>query len=230
MKRLLSSALIATMLVSPATALAQSLEPNHDINALFGFELPIIKELVKKPTPKPLPEPPKPVVYVVAAGDNLSKIGEANNVDWQRLWAKNTQLTNPDVLNVGDQLTIPSPDEELARELPYVVSLPTYTTSVTATPHRASPQATGDLTGSYGYALPYGNCVNEPGVNNPGYGNPISWPITSTNPWIGATFLFYSNHTGVVTGIWSNGDIEVRHQNYYGGTHRFPRSMFRGFR
>lgn len=93
-----------------------------------------------------------------------------------------------------------------------------------------APPAVPGLTGSIGYALAYGNCVNEPGVNNPGYGNPIGWPVLSGKPTIGATALFAWNHTGVVTGLWSNGDVEVRHQNYWGGTHRFPRSMFRGFR
>lgn len=88
----------------------------------------------------------------------------------------------------------------------------------------------GELLGSYGYAVPYGNCVNEPGVNNPHWGNPINWPATSSTPWIGASALFQFNHVAVVTGFWSNGDIEVRHQNYTGGQHRFPRSMFRGFR
>lgn len=88
----------------------------------------------------------------------------------------------------------------------------------------------GTLAGSIGYARAGGNCVNEPGVNNPGYGNPSSWPATSGSPWIGATALWTYNHTGVVTGIWSNGDIEVRHQNFSGGIHRFPRSAFRGFR
>jgi hypothetical protein len=92
--------------------------------------------------------------------------------------------------------------------------------------------ATGDylISGSYGYAIPYGNCVNEPGVNNPGNGNPSGWPATSSSPWVGATFLFWGNHTGIVTGLWSNGDVEVRHQNFQGGMHRFPRNMFRGFR
>lgn len=84
------------------------------------------------------------------------------------------------------------------------------------------------LLGSIGYASPYGNCVNEPGVKRQ-KGNPITWVARTGTPYIGATFLFYSNHTGVVTGIWSNGDIEVRHQNYQGGQHRFSRSMFRGF-
>lgn len=87
------------------------------------------------------------------------------------------------------------------------------------------------LTGSIGYARAGGNCVNEPGVNNPHFGNPIDWPVTSSAPSIGATALWTFNHTGVVTGIWANGDIEVRHQNWWGGNqHRFPRGAFRGFR
>lgn len=86
------------------------------------------------------------------------------------------------------------------------------------------------LMGTLGYAKPGGNCVNEPGVNNPRNGNPIDWPVLFTTPRIGATALWTYNHTGVVTGIWSNGDIEVRHQNFTGGQHRFPRSAFRGFR
>jgi hypothetical protein len=88
----------------------------------------------------------------------------------------------------------------------------------------------GELAGLLGYAIPYGNCVNEPGVNNPGWGNPINWPASSYSPWIGASALFGYNHVAVVTGIWSNGDIEVRHQNFRGNQTRFPRSAFRGFR
>ena len=90
--------------------------------------------------------------------------------------------------------------------------------------------SSGGLTGSYGHATPYGNCVQEPGVNNPGSGNPISWAVTSSSPWIGATALFTYNHTGVITGIWSNGDLESAHKNVTGGQTRFPISQFRGFR
>ncbi len=87
-----------------------------------------------------------------------------------------------------------------------------------------------ELVGTAGYAVAGGNCVAEPGINNPGYGNPSDWPVTSQVPRVGATAVFTWNHVGVVTGIWRNGDIEVRHQNYWGGQHRFPRSMIRGFR
>lgn len=88
----------------------------------------------------------------------------------------------------------------------------------------------GVLRGSVGYARAGGNCVDEPGVNNPHFGNPINWPVLSGSPSIGATALWTYNHTGVVTGIWSDGWIEVRHQNFWGGQHTFPPGAFRGFR
>lgn len=88
----------------------------------------------------------------------------------------------------------------------------------------------GTLDGAIGYSLPYGNCVDQAGVNNPGYGNPIDWPILTRVATIGATVLFYFNHTAVVSGIWSNGDIEVYQQNAPGMSHRIPASEIRGFR
>lgn len=102
---------------------------------------------------------------------------------------------------------------------------PVYTPQSTA-----SNNSGGLIAGSMGYALPYGNCVQEPGVNNPGWGNPISWPVLTQTPHIGSTVLFTYNHTGVVAGIYANGDLEIRHRNVTGGQSRFPRSAFRGFR
>jgi hypothetical protein len=110
---------------------------------------------------------------------------------------------------------------EEARQAAYTNTAPVYTPTYSYG---------GSLFGSRGYAIPGGNCVNEPGVNNPRTGNPISWAVTSQTPRIGATVLFYFNHVAVVTGVWSNGDIEVRHQNVTGGITRYPRSQIRGFR
>jgi hypothetical protein len=87
-----------------------------------------------------------------------------------------------------------------------------------------------DLTGSLGYSLPYGNCVDVAkawGKNQPG--NPISWEPTSSKPWIGAAALFGYNHVAVVVGIWSNGDVEVAQANCPGCVHRYAMSVFRGF-
>ncbi len=109
---------------------------------------------------------------------------------------------------------------------------PAPVTAATPAPLQAAPiSTTPDLVGALGYAHAGGNCVQEPGVNNPGWGNPIDWPITTTTPSIGASALFTYNHVAVVTGLWSNGDIEVRHQNWNGAAvTRFPRSTFRGYR
>lgn len=90
--------------------------------------------------------------------------------------------------------------------------------------------STGLIAGTFGYSLPWGNCVDEPGVNNPGWGNPIDWAITSTTPWIGASALFVFNHVAVVTGIYANGDVEVRQQNAPGMPHHIPAYLIRGYR
>ena len=87
------------------------------------------------------------------------------------------------------------------------------------------------IAGTLGYARSGGNCVAEPGINNPGWGNPSSWPILYAEPAIGRTAIFTYNHVSYIVGLWSNGDIEVRHQNWQGAPQtRFPRSSFRGYR
>lgn len=89
----------------------------------------------------------------------------------------------------------------------------------------------GTLTGSAGYALPWGNCVNQIPYGLRGFGNPSSWLATTQTPYIGGAALWYFNHTGRIVGIWSNGDLEIAHENAGGwGQTRFPRSAFRGFR
>lgn len=83
--------------------------------------------------------------------------------------------------------------------------------------------------GSMGYTIPYGNCVWEVPAHRRPMGNPITWVPRTQTPYIGAIVLFHYNHTGIITGLYSNGDIEIRHQNGGGLPHRFPRSEFRGF-
>ena len=142
-----------------------------------------------KPEPPVKADPPKPepVVYTVIEGDNLTKIGSAHNVEWQRLWAKNTQLTHPDRLDVGDKITIPLADESLSREIPPSVSLPAITPGVepiraSNTSQRGSAQATapsaasydGSNTYSYGYCTWY--VKNRRGASLPSMlGNANTW-------------------------------------------------------
>lgn len=57
------------------------------------------------PTPRPAAEP-SPSTYTVRRGDTLSEIANANGTDWQTL-ARVNNLRDPDMLQVGQRLTIP---------------------------------------------------------------------------------------------------------------------------
>lgn len=178
MKRILPPLLAVLVLITPASAAAQSLPLSKQLNFydLVVVDTPKTAEILlpskAKDTPPPVAEPkkPEPVVYSVVSGDNLSKIGTAHNVEWQRLWAKNTQLSNPDLIHVGDKITIPEPSEQLSRDLPAVVALPAITPGVVA----AKPVYDGSNTYDYGYCTWY--VKNRRGASIPnGLGNANTW-------------------------------------------------------
>lgn len=177
MKRIFSSVLAITIIAAPSSALAQPLSP--DINSIFKLQPALIEKTVPLPIkvvePAPEPKPAEPVVYTVLPGDNLSKIGTTHNVEWQRLWAKNTQLTNPDVIKPGDKITVPLADEQLQRDLPAVVTLPAVTPNVVApTPEARSGDFGGGNTYDYGYCTWY--VKNRRGSSLPnGLGNANMW-------------------------------------------------------
>lgn len=60
----------------------------------------------------------------VQTGDSLSKIANQNNTTWQRIFFANESIKDPNVINPGDKLRIPSSDEKLAeREIPAIKAL-----------------------------------------------------------------------------------------------------------
>ncbi|MDB5178754.1 MAG: hypothetical protein JWN01_697 [Patescibacteria group bacterium] len=57
---------------------------------------------------KPAPTP-EPKVHVVASGDSLSSIAEAEKLEsWKPLWNANAELENPDLIIEGQKLTVPA--------------------------------------------------------------------------------------------------------------------------
>jgi LysM repeat protein len=55
----------------------------------------------------------------VESGDNLSTIAEANGTNYQRLYYANTNIDNPDLIFPGQQLRVPTANEQLTpRALP----------------------------------------------------------------------------------------------------------------
>lgn len=174
MKRILPLLLTLFVLATPSVAAAQSvpLSKPFDFYSLTVIDNPTqdILQPPKETKPVAAPTKPQPVVYSVVDGDNLSKIGTAYNVEWQRLWAKNTQLTNPDLIHVDDKITIPEPSELLEREIPAQVSLPAKTPGVVA----AAPVYDGSNTYDYGYCTWY--VKNRRGASIPNsLGNANTW-------------------------------------------------------
>lgn len=179
MKRIILATLAASTIAistnAPASALPFTF--SNDFSDIFSLKVtqPEKQTLLIPPKKEEPPKPvetskPQPVVYTVVEGDNLSKIGTAYNVEWQRLWAKNTQLTNPDVIHVGDQITIPEPSEQLQRDLPAVVALPAETPNVVA----SQPVYDGSNTYDYGYCTWY--VKNRRGASLPNsLGNANTW-------------------------------------------------------
>lgn len=115
---------------------------------------------------------PSEVKVVVKDGDSLSSIAEANGTTWVRLYNANESVANPNVINPGQELRVPSADEQLAdRPLPVVqpvapVASPTY--QAYSAPARTYAPATGQVTGNaakdYIYSRESGN---NPNATNP---------------------------------------------------------------
>ena len=64
-------------------------------------------------TPIPtVPPEPTPKIYVVAKGDTMSKIARKNHVTVEQLLAANPKIKNPNLIKVGDKVTIPVPEAD----------------------------------------------------------------------------------------------------------------------
>jgi len=112
---------------------------------------------------------PTPVIVTVVAGDSLSSIAEANQTTWVRIFNANEQIANPDLINPGDQLRIPTADEVLTdRTLP--ASTPVKATTQTTSYQRSStPTASyptdANSAKAYIYARESGNNPNAVSPN-----------------------------------------------------------------
>lgn len=100
---------------------------------------------------------PEPVMVTVNQGDSLSSIAEVKQTTWVRLYNANESVVNPDIINPGDQLRVPTAEEQLAdRPLPqpvvasapvhqtayYAPAAPTYRASAsTATSYPTDPNS-----------------------------------------------------------------------------------------
>jgi surface antigen len=157
----------------------------------------------------------KEPTYTVKDGDNLSKIAKEHNTTWQRLWHKNTNLTNQDLLEVGTILIIPSPDEALTERPLYVLPKPQNTLK---TPQNSSQ---GTSTGLNGYYA--GQCTGYVASRRyvpAGWGDATNWGYAarsqgftvSSTPVPGA-IAWRSGHVAFTESVGA-GTVTISEQNY----------------
>lgn len=90
------------------------------------------------------------VVVVVKAGDTLEAIATEHNTTYVRLFNANPAITNPDAIDIGDQITIPAEDKELEDRFSQLVPVAaaqqtTYTTQqYTSTPVNSTSYYVGN--------------------------------------------------------------------------------------
>ncbi|QQS18526.1 LysM peptidoglycan-binding domain-containing protein [Candidatus Saccharibacteria bacterium] len=126
-----------------------------------------------KPAVASEPAAPAPVVVTVQPGDSLSKIAEAHGTTWTRLYFANTAIGNPNIINPGEQIRVPSADEVLAERplpQPVVVAAPV-ATAYRATTYRAAaaPATSYPVSANAAKAYIYSReSGNNPNATNPG--------------------------------------------------------------
>lgn len=107
-------ACVAIFAASSSTVRAEELTLLNTNQPEAISALEILEEDAKKPEPKSQPK-----VHAAGPGESLSTIAKQHGTTWIRLFNKNEQIAHPDVLKIGDKVTIPLIDEQLKeRPLP----------------------------------------------------------------------------------------------------------------
>jgi LysM repeat protein len=96
------------------------------------------------------PAAPAPVMVTVAEGDTLSSIAESHDTTYVRIFNANESVADPNVINPGQQLRIPTADEQLAeRALPTPAPVVVAEPVKAATPAYVAPAAPRAVAASY---------------------------------------------------------------------------------
>lgn len=183
-------------------------------------------EETKKAEEAKLAAEEKPTLHGVQSGENLTKIAEQYNITWRRLFDKNTQVADPNTLAIGEILTIPEADEQLA-ERPLPEAVPAVMNSSPATAMKTQTRSTATRGSSAGNTYTPGYCTwyaknRRPDLPNR-LGNASSWVAsaaaqgfaTGTTPRSGAIGQ-QGNHVVYVESVNGDGTVTVSEMNYRG--------------
>ncbi len=176
----------------------------------------------------------QPEIVKVQSGDTLTSIADAHGTDYVHLFNANDTITNPDVIDVDQEIRIPKADEQLPDRFSELQSAATTTPQVVqstvATPNLAPAKTSTTPVfsqASPGNAYGYGWCTwyvksRKPNIPN-SWGNAYSWVgsaqasgySTGSNPAPGAIGAA-GNHVVYVESV-SGDDVSISEMAYAGG-------------
>lgn len=222
----LCTAVVAVQNTQVSAESVQQLLPENSTS--LATELAVL-EVVEQKLEKPPVEPAPPKEHVVASGETLTAVAEEHETTWQRLYAKNTELAHPDVIEIGHKVTIPLPDEQLTeRPLPEPPAQPQapvpQPTKSTESPKPITHVSRGTASGNtyaYGYCTWYVKNKRPDLPNN--LGNADTWVSraraqglpTGSTPVAGAVGQ-QGMHVVYVEKLNSDGTVTVSEMNYEG--------------
>ncbi len=212
------------------------------------FMAPTTHAAEKKTTKKD--EKPPAVMVTIQPGDSLSSIADAQQTTYVRIFDANDFITNPDLINAGDQVRIPTADEQLpdrygdtyGAPVAVISSQPAAAAS-TPTSHRSASSTS--YASSAGNTYYYGYCTwyakqRRPDLPNR-LGNGGQWVAnaaaqgyaTGSTPRAGAIAETYG-HVAYVESVNGNGTLVISEMNGpagFGvvGTRTVPASQYFGY-
>ena len=182
----------------------------------------------------------QPKKHVVKPGDSLEKIARMYNINWKKIYDKNTTIKNPDQIKVGSTVEIPKKGEKLSeRALPE----PTISTSAVSSARRSTQSTQNQTTvanttsavqrttssrgSSSGNRYVAGYCTwyvknKRPDLPN-NLGNAYTWASrasaqgigTGSTPRAGAVGQ-RGNHVVYVESVNSDGTVTISEMNHKG--------------
>ncbi len=175
-------------------------------------------------------EVPAETVVTVQSGDTLEAIATAHNTTYVQLFNANPAITHPDVIDVGDQITIPAPDKVLedrfAQIAPVAVAAATPVTYTTQQYSSAPVNSSSYYVGNGMWCTDY---VHSKRPDVPIYGNAgYNWissaqaagKATGSTPQAGAVAVM-PGHVAYVESVNSDGSYVVSEMgwNYQAGNY-----------
>lgn len=189
------------------------------------------------------PVMPVVIIHTVAPNESLSMIAARYQTTWERIYNKNTNISDPDILSVGTQIIIPEVSEQLVdrpmpvETAPVTVQKTGAKTAKSETKTSSVPAAKKSTGNGYiaGYCTWYVKNKRPDMPNN--LGNASTWVsraaaqgmATGSTPTVGAVGQ-KGNHVVYVEAVNGDGTVTISEMNHKGRwvmtTRTLPASYF----